>query len=352
MSSHGLIVGATPQALLCLNQSVTSILHVGVIGTGNIGTAHAVALAREVAGAEVTWLYDVDASRATALAADLGANVAPSVEDLIAASEAVVIASPDDLHPEQALLCLEAQRPTLCEKPLAPSVPDATRVVDAEVALGRRLISLGFMRRFDPGYVALKAAIPSVGDPLLVRNVHRNSFAPYGLASALTLTNAAIHEFDINRWLLDDEFATVQVVTGRPGPRTPEGEFDPLLVILTTTRGTIVEIEAFINGSYGYEVRCEVVAGDGTLDMGDASYITKRASRSIGRELPELWLGRFGDAYRIEMQAWVDATHAGQTCGATAWDGLIATITANTAVTAITQGPQVIHLPPRPALYS
>lgn len=327
-------------------------LRVGVIGTGNIGTSHARSLASEVSGAEVAWLYDADTARASALADELGAMVAPTVEHLVASSDAVVIASPDDMHAEQALLCLDAQRPTLCEKPLAPTVAAATTVVEAEVDLGRRLISLGFMRRFDPGYVALKEAMPSVGRPLVVHNVHRNTSAPYGLSTATTLTNSVIHEFDINRWLLDDEYATVQVITGRPGPRTPEGELDPLLVILTTRGGALVEIEAFVNAWYGYEVRCEVVASDGTLDMGDGSYITRRSERQIGHEVPELWLGRFADAYRRQLQAWVDATHRGRTSGATAWDGLVGTITANAAVASVGRGPVTIEIPGRPALYS
>ena len=326
-------------------------LRIGIIGTGNIGTSHARSLAREVSGAEVAWLYDADTARASELADELGANVAPNVEQLVASSDAVVIASPDDLHAEQALLCLDAQRPTLCEKPLAPTVADAQSVVAAEVDLGRRLISLGFMRRFDPGYVALKESLASVGEPLLVHNVHRNAYAPYGLATAMTMTNMAIHEFDINRWLLDDDYATVQVVAGRPGPRTPEGQLDPVLVLLTTRGGAVVEIEAFVNASYGYEVRCEVVGSEGTVEMGDGAYLTRRADRAIGHDVPELWLGRFEDAYRRQLQAWVDATQVGRTSGATAWDGLLATITANAAVAAITQGPQVIDLPERPALY-
>ena len=326
-------------------------LRIGIIGTGNIGTSHARSLAREVSGAEVAWLYDADTARASELADELGANVAPNVEQLVASSDAVVIASPDDLHAEQALLCLDAQRPTLCEKPLAPTVADAQSVVAAEVDLGRRLISLGFMRRFDPGYVALKESLASVGEPLLVHNVHRNAYAPYGLATAMTMTNMAIHEFDINRWLLDDDYATVQVVAGRPGPRTPEGQLDPVLVLLTTRGGAVVEIEAFVNASYGYEVRCEVVGSEGTVEMGDGAYLTRRAERAVGHEVPELWLGRFEDAYRRQLQEWVNATRVGRTSGATAWDGLLATITANAAVAAITQGPQVIDLPERPALY-
>jgi myo-inositol 2-dehydrogenase/D-chiro-inositol 1-dehydrogenase len=326
-------------------------LRVGVIGTGNIGTSHARSLAREVAGAEVAWLYDADASRASTLADELGARVAPNVEQLIASSDAVVIASPDALHAEQALMCLDAQRPTLCEKPLAPTVGEATSVVDAELDLGRRLISLGFMRRFDPGYIALKESITGIGRPLIVHNVHRNEYAPYGLTTSGTLTNSAIHEIDINRWLLDDDYLTVQVVAGTPGPRTPEGELDPIIVLLTTAGGTLVEIEAFVNAAYGYEVRCEVVGSEGTVEMGDGAYLTRRTQRSVGHDVPELWLGRFEDAYRRQLQAWVDATNIGKTSGATAWDGLLATITANAAVIAITQGPQSIDLPARPALY-
>jgi myo-inositol 2-dehydrogenase/D-chiro-inositol 1-dehydrogenase len=280
-----------------LNAAVDT-LRIGVIGTGNIGTSHARSLAREVSGAQVAWLYDADRARAVALGDELGANVAPNVEQLIASSDAVVIASPDALHAEQALICLDAQRPTLCEKPLAPTVAAARSVVDAEVDLGQRLISLGFMRRFDPGYIAL------------------------------------------------------QVVAGRPGPRTPDGELDPILMLLTTRGGVLVEVEAFVNAAYGYEVRCEVVGSEGTVEMGDGAFLTRRAERSVGHDLPELWLGRFEDAYRRQLQAWVDATHAGRTSGATAWDGLLATITANAAVDSITEGPQSIDLPPRPALYA
>ena len=199
----------------CLNHPVT--LAVGVIGTGNIGTAHARALAREVAGAHVSCVYDADEARAASLADELGTEVAADPEEVVRRSEAIVIASPDAFHAEQAQMCLDLRRPTLCEKPLAPTIGEASDVVDAELGAGQRLITLGFMRRFDPGYEALKAAMPGIGQPLIVHNVHRNKFAPYGLTSTGTLTNSAIHEFDINRWLLDDEYETVQVITGQIG---------------------------------------------------------------------------------------------------------------------------------------
>ena len=113
----------------------------------------------------------------------------------------------------------------LCEKPLATTEADARAVLDAEVALGRRLVQVGFMRRFDPGYVQLKQELTAegIGEPLVVHNVHRNTSAPYGLVTERTLTNMVVHELDICRWLLDEEYASVMVVAGRPGRSPPTG---------------------------------------------------------------------------------------------------------------------------------
>jgi myo-inositol 2-dehydrogenase/D-chiro-inositol 1-dehydrogenase len=333
-------------------------LRVGVIGTGNIGTSHALSLHGEVSGATVVGVYDVDADRADAVAQEVQADVYPSAEDLIRAAEvdAVVIASPDDLHAEQALTCLAAGKPMLLEKPLAPTVSDARRVLDAEVSLGRRLITLGFMRRFDPGYVQLKEQITTgeVGEVLIVHNVHRNASAPSGLLSDRTMYNMVIHEFDICRWLIDEEFVAVQVIKGRPGPQTPPGQFDPMIVMLTSANGTLVDIEAFVNAHYGYEVTCQVVGSLGVLDMSDGSFITRTARNMRGQAIPDLWLGRFAEAYRAELQAWVNATRGvSGPVGGSAWDGFAATAMAEAAANSITSGTrESIDLPARPALYS
>jgi len=332
-------------------------IRVGVIGTGNIGTSHALSLHNEVSGADVTVVFDANTERAVAVASQLGARAVTSVDDLISADDvdAVVIASPDELHAQQALACLAVGKPMMLEKPLAPTIADAQAVMDAEISLGKRLITLGFMRRFDPGYLQLKDQLDSgaVGEALIVRNVHRNQSAPYGLQSERTMYNMAIHEIDINRWLLSEDYASVQVIKGRPGPDTPAGEFDPMIVMFTTTNGTVVEIEAFVNAHYGYEVACSVIASRGVLDMGDGSFITRTATYLRGQDIPELWLGRFAEAYRRELQAWIDAVRMGTTTGASTWDGFAATVGAQAAATAIRSGKtEPVELPARPALYS
>jgi len=332
-------------------------IRVGVIGTGNIGTAHAVSLAREVSGSTVTAVFDVAAERAQAVAADLDARSLPSAQAVIEddSVDAVVIASPDDLHAEHALACLAAGKPTMLEKPLASTLEDAQRVMDAEVARGERLIMLGFMRRFDPGYVALKASLASgdVGEALVVHNIHRNAYAPYGLDTTLSINNSAVHEVDISRWLLDEDYAWVQVLSGKPGPDVPDGQQDPLLITFRTTSGVMVTIEMFMTARYGYEVRCSVVAGNGILDMGDGTFVTRTSQGSRGQDIPELWLGRFGEAYRAEMQAWIDGIRGlTGSAGASTWDGFMAAVSCRAAVDALKRSEAVeIDVPDRPAIY-
>ena len=331
-------------------------VRVGVIGVGSIGTAHARTLARRIAWSTVTVVYDANHPRALTIAAELGATATESAEALIHDDrvDAVVIASPDDLHAAQALACISAGKPTLCEKPLAPQLDDALAVVAAEVTLGRRLVTLGFMRRFDPGYAELKARLDrgEVGAPLLVHCIHRNRRVGRDHTSAMSLTNSVVHEIDVNRWLLGEEYASVQVIAGRTTPHAGDGLRDPLLVVLRTSSGVIVEVESFGNAQYGYEVRCEVVASEGTLELGDGSFVASGRSGLHGRTVPVEWLGRFEDAYRIELQAWVDSIVAGATAGPSAWDGYVATAVAGACVEALaTDGWVPVARADRPALY-
>jgi myo-inositol 2-dehydrogenase/D-chiro-inositol 1-dehydrogenase len=332
-------------------------IRVGIIGTGNIGTSHATNLARVVSGSSVSVVFDADAARARKVAGDLGARVAPTVIDVIEADDvdAVLIASPDAMHAEQALIAIAAGKPMLCEKPLAVGDVNARNVVDAEVAFGRRLIQVGFMRRFDPGYNRLKAELTAsgIGEPLIVHNVHRNTSAPYGLRTEQTLTNMVTHEFDINRWLIGEELTSVMVLPGKRGPLTPEGESDPILVVLQSQTGVLVEVEAYCNAQYGYEVQCRVTGSRGQAVMGDGAWVTRSADFVRGTELPELWLGRFAEAYRLQLQSWIDSLRdGGPLLGASAWDGYAAAVISDRAIEAHRTGSRVdIELPAKPPLY-
>ena len=110
----------------------------------------------------------------------------------------MLITSIGETHAEYTLACIAAGKPVLCEKPLAPTTAECEQVLDAEVAHGTRLVVVGYMRRYDPGYQQVKASLEggAIGVPLMLHNVHRNSTVPESYTSFMTMTDSMIHEVD------------------------------------------------------------------------------------------------------------------------------------------------------------
>lgn len=322
-------------------------LAVGVIGLGVMGAEHLRLLREETAGVRVTAVCDADSERAGQLAQ--GAVVFADPIALIASDkvEAVVIASPDATHAGLALACLSAGKHALCEKPLATSAADALRVVDAEVALGRRLLQIGYMRRFDPAYVEMKriADAGGIGSPVLLHNIHRNAAAPEWFTGPMAVTNSFVHEIDISRWLLGSDLVSA-IVHEAPGG-------DPILITMETDKGEIVSTEVFMNAHYGYHVHAQLVGRTGTVQMAQPSVTVTNSGLHHGHEWPENWVPRFRDAYRVQMTAWVRSVATGSPAGASAWDGYVATAVAEQVVTALQTGAKAkLFLGARPALYA
>ncbi len=328
-------------------------VRVGLIGTGLIGADHARNLARRVAGGTVATVYDVDAARAAALAAEVGARAVTSEEEVIATADAVVIASPAHVHAATAVACIAAAKPTLCEKPLATAPEDAFAVVRAEVEHGARLVQVGFMRRFDPGYVAVRDTLVNgtIGPPVLAHMTHRNLDVPADFTDELLVRDSLVHEVDIARWLFDDEVAAVRVLVSRsrPGDLT-----DPLVLVLELTSGLLVIAEVSARSGFGYDVRCEVVGSSGTAEVTTPRVAQHTLAGARAEPIAQGWLERFGDTYRVELQAWIDAVASGRSTGASAWDGYAAAVIADAGVQALHRpGDRVpVTLPERPALYA
>ncbi len=333
-------------------------LAVGVIGTGMIGSDHIAKLSGTIAGARVSAVFDVDAERAAAVAVGAGAKACGSAQEVISSTDtdAVLIASPGPLHPEQVLACLAAAKPVLCEKPLATTVEDCAAVLDAEAALGRRLVQVGFMRRYDEGFRQVKAAVDagSIGEPLLVHSVHRNPTVPASFTADMSMTDSVVHEFDTYRWLLGQEVVAVTVLAARRSPRAAEHMRDPQLVLMEMADGVLVEVESFVNCQYGYDVRCEVVGSEGTVNLDNPAFTALAARGARGKGVPPDWQARFGAAYQTELQQWVDGLAAGHdAAGPSAWDGYAATAVGLACVESIRAGCRVeVSLPERPALYA
>ncbi len=206
-------------------------MRVGVIGAGIMGADHAMTLQRTVSGAELTMVADVDLARARAVADSLpGVRASADGFAVIAddSVDAVIIASHDSTHAALAIAAVRAGKPVLCEKPLAPTVAECVDVVRAERAAvaetGVPLISLGFMRRFDPGYVQLKQALGdgTIGTPLLAHCISRGVSSASGATDESSVTGSAIHEFDVLPWLLGSPIVEVELAwITRLEPRRP-----------------------------------------------------------------------------------------------------------------------------------
>ncbi len=170
------------------------MLRVGVIGTGMMGQDHARILASGIRGAQLAALADVNEPATRALADDLKiSTVFNDGHQLITsgAVDAVIVATPDQFHAEYTLACVEQGLPVLCEKPLAPTIAEAASVVRRSREVPGSLVTVGFMRRFDPGYRAMKDIVTQAefGAVLMTHSVHRNVEAYPGQDSGATVTN-------------------------------------------------------------------------------------------------------------------------------------------------------------------
>lgn len=331
-------------------------VRVGVIGTGMIGADHMRRLTTVVTGSRVVAVTDVDAERARRHAEHAAARVYDNGNDLIAADEvdAVLVASWAPTHEEYVLACVAAGKPVFCEKPLATNQAACRRILDAEVAAGRRLVQVGFMRRYDPAYRMLRAVLQDgeIGAPTLVYSVHRNANSPADYASEMLITDTAVHDIDIARWLLGEEIVATRVLTPRHNRRAAALLSDPLIVVLETESGVLVNVEVNVNVGYGYDIRGEVVGERGTVALGDTAAVVLRTRGQRSAAVPADWGERFARAYDLELQDWADSVRTGRATGPSVWDGYAVSVVSDAAVSALHTGERVaVRLIGKPPFY-
>ncbi|WP_026187147.1 Gfo/Idh/MocA family protein [Ensifer sp. BR816] len=321
---------------------------VGVIGTGVMGSEHSRILREETSGAQLSAVCDADEDRARAAAG--GRRVFTDPLELINSDhvEAIVIAAPDAMHGSLVLACIEVGKPVLCEKPLALTEAEALQVVEAEVAKGRRLVQVGYMRRFDAPYVEMKRLREAgeIGKPVILHNVHRNPVVPAWFSGPMSVTNAFVHEIDMSRWLLGSEMVSARVYSGPGG--------DPLMITMQTDQNEIVSTEIFMNCGYGYHVHSQLVGRDGTIETALPTATVRNVAGHHGSTYPENWVPRFRNAYTSQMNAWVRSVRTGESShGAGAWDGYVTRSLAEQIVAALgANATAQLTIEARPAFYA
>lgn len=329
----------------------TATLRVGVIGAGAMGADHVRTLASAVPAAKVTRVFDPDRERARRAADPAGAAIAAGPEALLESDDvdAVVVASPDPTHADLVLACVAAGKPVLCEKPLAVTPEAARQVVDAEVALGRRLIQVGFMRRYDPGFLELRRVVHEgqIGSVRLVHAVHRNAVSSTSLGDATLVSGSMVHELDTIPWLLHDELVGIRVESP-----LVDGFRDPQIATLWTRGGAMATVEVFVNAAYGYDVTCEIVGTGGTVTLAPRSAVSTRTKGHEGHALADDFVEHFKQAYRAELSEWVRSVVNGVQAGPSAWDGYVAAVAARAGIHSLATGlREAVEVGERPGLY-
>lgn len=334
-------------------------VRIGVIGAGAIGKDHARRINQVLTGAEIVAVSDVNVDSAAALVAEVAPNatVFPTGEQLIASDgvDAVLVTSWGGTHEQYVLAAIAAGKPCFCEKPLATTAEGARRIVDAELDSGKRLVQVGFMRRYDAGYRLLKQVVDNeIGAPLMVHAAHRNPSVPESYVTPMAIHDTLIHEIDVFRWLLNDDYVSAQVVFPRVTSHSHGKLKDPQIVLLETAKGARIDVEVFVNCRYGYDIQCEVVGEEGVANLPDPMAIQMRKSSSLQTSILTDWKQRFIDSYDVELQDFIEAAAKGTASGPTSWDGYAAAVASDACVQAQEQPGTIvpITLPARPALYA
>ena len=323
-----------------------------------MGTDHIIRINTRMSGAIVTAIVEPDTKRAAeALKCAPDAKQFANISDAIASGliDAALVATPGTFHEEVLLPIIAAWLPVLCEKPMTPDVPSALRVVEAEVAGGKKIIQVGFMRRFDEGYIELQKQISSstLGELLALHCAHRNPSVPDWYGNEMLIADSVSHEIDIVRFLTGSPIISAEVKQLKRNKLAPERLNEPILVLLETESGVIATVEMNVSVQFGYQVITEAVFQKGVSEIGRSNGMTTwEAGRSSTAEHIS-YLTRFARAYDDEIQSWINAAKIGQIGGPNAWDGYLSVAVVDAGLKSLKTGERVsATYVAKPALYN
>jgi len=324
-----------------------SEVRLAVLGAGRIGRVHAQAIG-QVAGARLRAVADPVTAAAEEVAAAHGCRVA-GVDAIAAADDvdAVVICTPTDTHAALIERFAHAGKAIFCEKPIDLDVARVQRCL-AVVAATRTTLMVGFQRRFDPDFAALKAAIDAgrIGEVESVTLTSRDPAPPplaYLAHSGGLFRDMMIHDFDVARWLLDDTVVSVQAIGSVlvDAEIGAAGDIDTATVMMRTARGRHCTICCSRRASYGYDQRIEVHGSQGSASATNHHLARIEVATVDGFTRPPLldfFMSRYARAYAAGMAAFVAAVRGDAPVTTDGTDGLAALVLADAAVRSMASG--------------
>jgi myo-inositol 2-dehydrogenase/D-chiro-inositol 1-dehydrogenase len=297
-------------------------MRIGLAGVGRIGSLHARTLC-DLPRAPELLVADPVAERAAALASERDAIAAVPAGELLAAGlDALVVASATDTHAALVTAAVAAGIPVFCEKPLAADLAATRAVVDAVDAAGA-VVQVGFQRRFDAGYRALRDAVAD-GRLGWTHTLRSTTFDPapppagYLPGSGGLFRDCGVHDFDAVRFVTGREVVEVYATGANRGDGffAAAGDVDTASALLTLDDGTLGTVSCTRYNGAGYDVRLEVFGSAGSLAAG----LDERTPLASAEPHPGLpaggkpyanFLERFHDAYAAELRAFVEVAAGG-----------------------------------------
>jgi myo-inositol 2-dehydrogenase/D-chiro-inositol 1-dehydrogenase len=296
-------------------------------------------------------VIDVSADAAKKLAARYGAKVATEAEAFADREVgAVLIASSTDTHARLAIAAARAGKPIFCEKPIDLSLKKVDECL-AEVNKAGMPMFVGFNRRFDPSFAALKRRLDAgeVGAVEQVVITSRDPAPPplaYVKVSGGMFRDMTIHDFDMARWLLGEEpvevFALGESLIDRK--IAAAGDIDSAMLILRTASDRMCHINNSRRAAYGYDQRIEVFGAKGLLraeNVGETTIQHFHAKGTASDQPLHFFLERYADAYRAELAAFVSALEKQEPMPVGAVDGRLALVLAEAAIKSLKSGKAV-----------
>ena len=298
---------------------MNSRLRFGLIGAGRIGPVHAETLAFRVSQAQLVAVADVNLSAARVVASRYNIpEIFSSGSDMIADPEidAVAICSPTDTHADLIVAAARAGKHIFCEKPISLSLKEIDRSLAAVESAGVKL-QVGFNRRFDSNFLRVRQAVVSgeIGTPNLFHIVSRDPFPPpltYLRPSGGIFLDMMVHDFDMARFLIDDEveevFAAGAVLVD-PG-FAGEDDFDTAVVFLRFRGGAIGTIDNSRKSTFGYDQRVEILGSKGKIASENRypNQVMVSGEKCVYSDLPyNFFMQRYTDSFTAEIQAFTEA---------------------------------------------
>ncbi len=317
------------------------MIRFGVIGAGRIGKVHSATIAANPK-AKLAYIADAVPKVAEDLAAKHGAKVA-SVDEIMKAKDvdAVLIGSPTGFHAEQIQAASNNGKSIMCEKPVSLAV-DAIHETLKVVEKNKSTLMIGFNRRFDPNFAELESRIRkgAVGDVEIVTVISRDPNPPpaeYVKGSGGLFRDMMIHDFDMARFLMGEEFVVVQALGSSLVDKAigVAGDVDTAAVQMQTASGRIAVITNSRRATYGYDQRMEVHGSKGMLSARNVHNTTvelHNAQGTMADPVQNFFLERYSQAYANELNTFIAAVETGnRNPKPSGFDGLQAQILADAA---------------------